>query len=402
MTATCQTHAPAHGPPILSEGLRLFFPAAALHALVSPLFWIAAYGAGAAFAGDIPSSQWHAHEMLFGTYGAALAGFLTSAMAEWTDTAPRRGRALLVLLAPWLLARLVGLAGLAALMPLAALADLCFLGLLFWYVARALVARGSRRHTSFALWVGLLWAAELGIRLAWAMERYDLSALLIQASLAIFLIFLSLSIARINVVVVNLALDPSGETTPYRPHPGRQNLTAGLVALYSVAALALPRSLVPAWLALAAGAAFFDRLAEWFIGRAALKSHVLAMAGANAFAGLGLVAVGLAGLDAPVSGPTGFHLMAVAGLGLAVLSVFTIAGLRHTGRPLALPWQAHAAFALMGLAGLVRTVPELGFGQGLLGAHHLIAALLWSAAFGVWLWAFLPMMLRPSLEARAC
>ena len=49
-----------------------------------------------------------------------------------------------------------------------------------------------------------------------------------------------IAIARINVVIINLALDPSGETTPYRPHPGRQNLTAALVAVYAIAALVAP------------------------------------------------------------------------------------------------------------------------------------------------------------------
>src|SRR5690606_10440647 len=129
----------------------------------------------------------------------------------------------------------------------------------------------------------------------------------------------------------------------YRPHPGRQNLTASLVAVYALAALAMPDSLVPAYLALAAAAAFFDRLAEWFIGRAVLRTEVLALAGANAFAGGGFLLVGLANLGAPVAVASGLHMLAVGALGLAVLGVLIIAGLRHTGRPLLLPWQAKAA-----------------------------------------------------------
>ena len=38
---------------------------------------------------------------------------------------------------------------------------------------------------------------------------------------------------------------------------------------------------MPAWLALAAAAAFLDRLAEWFIGRAVLRAEVLALAGSG-------------------------------------------------------------------------------------------------------------------------
>lgn len=137
--------------------------------------------------------------------------------------------------------------------------------------------------------------------------------------------------------------------------------------------------MAPAFLALAAGAAFFDRLAEWFIGPAVLKTEVLGLAGANLMAGLGFLVVGLSGLGAPVSAHTGLHLLSMGSLGPAVISVFIIAGLRHTGRDLVLPPQAHWALGLMLLAALVRTLPELGIGDGLLGFHYVPAALLWRA-----------------------
>jgi uncharacterized protein involved in response to NO len=211
-----------------------------------------------------------------------------------------------------------------------------------------------------------------------------------------------LAIARINVVVINLALDPGGETTPYRPHPGRQNLTAGLVALYAIAALLAPGSIVPAYLALAAAAAFFDRLAEWFIGIAVFRAHVLALAGANLFAGAGFTVIGLAGLGAPLSPTTGLHILSVGSLGLAVLSVFIIAGLRHTGRSLTLPWQARGALVLMTGAGLVRVLPELGFAQAAFASHYSVSATLWSAAFALWLLGFIPVLRHPLLEADHC
>jgi uncharacterized protein involved in response to NO len=388
--------------PWLSEGLMLFFPVAACHAVLLPLAWVTLFAFALPFANDVPASQWHAHEMIFGTYGAALAGFLTSAVPEWTDTPPRRGWALLVLLFLWLPGRIIGLVGLDALIAVAAVTDLAFLGLLFWYVLKALIERGSTRHSSFAVWVGLLWFMELAIRLAWFTGATDISARLLHAALVIFLIFFSLAVARINVVVINLALDPSGTTTPYRPHPGRQNLAAGLVTLYSVVALAAPDSAVPAYLALATGAAFFDRLTEWFIGSAVFRTQVLALAGANLFAGIGFVMIGLSGLGAPLSPTSGLHMLSVASLGLAVLSVFIIAGLRHTGRPLDLPWQAHAAVALMTAAGLVRVLPEIGIGSFLFGSHYILSASLWSSAFALWLIGFLPLFRHPLKTADHC
>lgn len=387
-------------PPILlDEGLRLLFPAAAIHGALWPLVWTMIYGLDLPLAHDIPVSQWHAHEMIFGTYGMALAGFLTTAVPEWTDTARRRGRDLLLLVGLWLPGRLAGLVGADALAGITGLTDAAFLLLLTWYIGKPMLDRRSTRHLSFPIWCGLFTAIEIAIRVAWIAEAYELSSQLLGAALAVFLVFFSLSVARINVAVINLALDPSRETTPYRPHPGRQNLAAGLVALYAVSLLALTNSAAPAFLALAAGAAFLDRLAEWFIGRAVLKSEVLGLACANLMAGLGFFVIGAAGLGAPVSATTGQHLLSMGSLGLAVISVFVIAGLRHTGRALRLPAQAHWALGLMLLAALARTLPELGIGSELVGPHYALGALLWAAALGVWLHGFLPYLLAPSLPS---
>lgn len=386
--------------PLLAEGLMLFFPVAALHAAASPLLWIAAFGYQPPFAGAVPATQWHAHEMIFGAYGAALAGFLASAIPEWTGTAPRRGRWLLMLLALWLPGRVVGLLGAEALLLPALLADSAFWGLLVATVAAPVLAR--RRGGSFLAWLCVLAAAQAAVKAAWWLDETVLAARLLHAALAVFVVLLSLALTRIAVVVINLALDPSGETTPYRPHPGRRNLSGFLAAVQGAAALLLPDSLVGAWLALAAGAAFLDRLAEWFVGRAALRTEVLALGAANGFAGLGFLALGLAGLGAPISQGAGLHLLAVAGLGMAVMAVFVIAGLRHSGRDLVLPRSARAAFALMAAAGLVRILPELWPGLALPGGHHLIAALLWAAAFGTWLAGFLPLLLRPVGVGEGC
>ncbi|MBN9052199.1 MAG: NnrS family protein, partial [Rhizobiales bacterium] len=57
--------------PILAEALRLFFPLAAAHGALLPFLWVVAGGYALPFAADIPPAQWHAHEMIFGTYGMA-------------------------------------------------------------------------------------------------------------------------------------------------------------------------------------------------------------------------------------------------------------------------------------------------------------------------------------------
>ncbi|MBO9653864.1 MAG: NnrS family protein [Agrobacterium tumefaciens] len=390
--------------PILSEALRLFFPLAALHGAVWPFLWIVIGGYDLPFGDAVPPSQWHAHEMIFGTYGMALAGFLGSAVPEWTDTRAASGSTLLALAGLWLPGRLIGFAGGDAWSLPAGFFDLAFLLALSALIGRAMLARRTTKHLAFLIWLLLFTAAEAAVRYAWWSGDTDLASRCLEAALCIFIVLFSLSAARINVVVLNLALDPTGGTTPYRPHPGRQHMAGAMVTLYMAAKLFFPQSDVCAWLALAAGAAFFDRLAEWFIGRAVFKTEVLLLGLGNAFAGAGFLALGATRLGFSVPPAAGLHLLSVGALGCAVMAVFIIAGFRHTGRDLAhLPWQAHAAAGLMVMAGLIRILPEFDFAAILSPYHHGLSAIVWAASFGVWLQGFLPFMRAPGMdEAGAC
>lgn len=385
-------------PPLLSEPLRLFFPIAALHAALWPFLWIVVDGYALPLAHDIPSAQWHAHEMIFGTFGMALAGFLGSAVPEWTDTRPLRGKRLVALALLWLPGRIVGLLGWDEANMAAGVLDVLFFVALLVIIMRPMVERRSTRQLAFAFWLTVFIASEGAIRIAWQQGEYELSSRLLEAAICIFVVFFSLAATRINVVVINLALDPTGATSPYRPHPGRRHTASAMVTAYMLASITLPGSLVAGWFALAAGAAFFDRLAEWFIGKAALKAEVLTLALANAFCGAGFLALGASRLGADLPPVAGLHLLAVGGLGLAIVAVLIIAGLRHTGRDLrTLPWQAHAAILLATLAVIIRTVPEFGLTPMLFGLHHAFGAIVWAAAFAVWLHGFLPFLLRPTL-----
>ncbi|HYD68941.1 NnrS family protein, partial [Azospirillum sp.] len=76
---SCPTvrHPPALMTVLGDEGLRLFFPLAALHAALWPFLWVVVHGFQLPFAGALPPGLWHAHELIFGSYGAALIGFIT-------------------------------------------------------------------------------------------------------------------------------------------------------------------------------------------------------------------------------------------------------------------------------------------------------------------------------------
>src|SRR5487761_1252868 len=127
-------------PALLSRGFRPFFLAAGLWALVALALWIAMLTGGRALPSRFDPLSWHIHEMLFGFIAAAVAGFLLTAIPNWTGRRPVGGGPLAVLVGLWLLGRVACL--ISALMPawLAIAADLSFLVVLAGVAPREVVA----------------------------------------------------------------------------------------------------------------------------------------------------------------------------------------------------------------------------------------------------------------------
>lgn len=378
------------------EGFRLFFPLAALHVAVWPFLWVVVHGLDLPFARTIPPGIWHAHEMIVGGFGAALLGFITTAVPEWTDTPRLRGAPLFRLAALWSIARLIGLFGADALMPIAALADMAWLAYLILYVAGVSMRKRTTRLSGFLFWMTALFLAEAATRAFLYIGEIDLGQRSVHLAGYVFLGLLGLALARITVPVTNLILDPSETTSPFRPHPGRLNLAPGLVAIMIAGEIAGLSSAVTGYLMIAAGAAFLDRVAEAFVGREAVRSELAVLAGSSALAGTGLLLTGAARLGAPFSEVTGLHSAFMGGLGLGVLGVLSIAGLLHTGRPLRFAPATRIALSLCVAGTVLRVVPELGFMTELAGPHYAIASTVWAASFLLWLKTYWPALSDPT------
>ncbi|KGJ08705.1 NnrS family protein (plasmid) [Paracoccus versutus] len=376
------------------EGFRLFFPLAALHAGLWPLVWVGLWSFDLPLARQIPAGIWHANEMIFGAWGAALLGFLTTAAPEWSDTPRLRGRPLWVLAALWGLARIAGLLGADLLVLPAMLADLAWLVLLLAYLLKVSLRQRTTRLLSFAGWLFALALAGLMARMAMLAGQAEAAAEWLRVAGLVFLGLLSLALARISVPVTNIVLDPSESTSPFRPHPGRLNLSAGLVALALAGQVAGLSPAVAGFLWIAAGAAFMDRMAEGFVGAEAFRAEIMVLMAAAGFAGAGLLGLGAAALGAPWAEAGPLHLALMGGLGLGVLAVLAIAGRFHTGQGLGLNRPTRAAFVLAGLAVLLRALPEMGLMPWPPGPLHLLAALLWAAAFLLWLADYWPAIRR--------
>lgn len=368
------------------EGFRLFFPLSAFYAALFPLLWVLAWGFDLPLAKTVPPSLWHAHEMLIGAFGAALIGFITTAAPEWTDTPPPRGRPLWTLAALWGIGRCVGLFGWDAIGIIGAFADLTWMiALTVW-----LIFLSWQRHTdrliAFVFWVVILTACLAIVRFGFWNGDVHLAQQGVHLVGFAFLGLLGLALSRITVPVTNLILDPTERTSPFRPHPGRLHLAPGLIMVAMIGQIMGFSETVSAWLVVAAGAAFMDRVGEAFIGRDIVSAEILMIAGSSALAGGGLLLAGAAMLGAPWPEVAGLHIALMGGLGLGVYAVFCIAGLLHTGHTLGLTVSARIGAIVLIVSTAMRVAPD--FGYTLAGPTHAIASFGWATAFMIWINSF--------------
>lgn len=379
---------------LTEEALRLFFPLAALHGALWPLMWTWLFALDLPGRSALPATLWHAHEMTFGTFGAALLGFILTAVPEWTGTRRAGPCLILVLAGAWALARFAGFIGADWANPVAAIADIAWLAALVGFVLRAGLRARTTALGGFAVWLGAMLISEAVFRAGIVTHDADLAGGALWIALLAFAALLSLALARIAPAITNRILDPSRVTAPFRPHPGRRHLAAGLLAGLLAAELAGASAAVTGYLAIAAGAAFFDRVSESFIGKAFFRLEILALAGSAAFAGAGLVLIGCGRLGAGGLEIAGVHVLSMGGLGIAVLGVFSIAGKLHTGQELGLsPWM-WAAFALLMSAVLLRALPAIGVVPP--GPAHGLASIAWASAFLIWIRLYWPAFSKPS------
>ncbi len=92
--------------PFLRGGFRPFFFGAATWAVIAIALWLCELAGAIALPTGFEAVAWHRHEMLFGFVGAAVAGFLLTAIPNWTGRLPIAGKPLLALFGLWAAARL--------------------------------------------------------------------------------------------------------------------------------------------------------------------------------------------------------------------------------------------------------------------------------------------------------
>jgi len=377
------------GPALFSYGFRPFFLGGAVWAALAILLWLPQYFGELTLPTALGPLDWHVHEMIFGYVSAVIAGFLLTAIPNWTGRLPVNGYTLAALAGLWVAGRIAIFSSAVIGEDLAAVVDIAFLTVLAAAATREITAGKNWRNLRVLVMLLVLIAGNIVFHLEviWrGSANYG---------------------ARIGVAaVVALIMLIGGRIVPsftrnwlVRMNPGRLPqpfgrfdafaLAAGIAAL--VAWIALPQHAVTGVLALVAGALQSVRLARWAGDRTFADRLVLILHVAYAFVPLGFLFLGAAILwpaDFPTS--AALHAWTAGAFGLMTLAVMTRASLGHTGRDLV----ASIPTQLIYLAALVAVLARIAaaFAPSVLLLH--LAGFAWVAAFAGFAAAYGPLLLR--------
>lgn len=377
------------GPAIFSYGFRPFFLGGAIWAVLAMLLWIFSLTLGLSVGGAYGALNWHAHEMVFGFSSAVLAGFLLTAVPNWTGRLPVSGMPLAILFGAWLLGRLVFLNPEITNLYLAVGIESLFLAMLLFICAREIIAGHQWKNLKVLIAVGVVTFANIAFHYL-ALSGGNV-AVANRIGVSAYVLLIMLIGGRIIPSFTRNWLNKTGSTL----FPVPFNRYDGLCILVGVAAslswVTIPESTLTAVLAIITAILHTIRLYRWRGWTVAREKLLLVLHVAYAFVPAGYIAIACAALG-KLNPFSALHVMTVGVIGCMMLAVMTRATRGHTGRPLTATLTTQIAYLCVILAAIIRPFAEMmpNFFHTFLAG----SALLWMLGFGLYVLEYGPMLTR--------
>ena len=381
------------GPALFGFGFRPFFLFGALWAAMAMVLWIMALSGALDLPTRFDPVSWHAHEFLFGYLGAVLAGFLLTAVPNWTGRLPLVGWPLAAMFALWGAGRAAVLV--SALLPpgIAAVIDLAFPLVLGATILREIVAGRNWRNLMVLGLLAVFTLANAIFHLEAARGEYAAQGTGLRLGLATAIMMIGVIGGRIIPSFTRNWLAREGRDA--RPTPPMQRFDKA-VLLASIAALLLwvflPFDTITAAALLALGLLHLVRLSRWQGHQTGAEPLVWVLHLSYAFIPLGAVGLGIAGLTGGGGSAAAQHLWMAGAIGSMTLAVMTRATLGHTGHPLLADRATLAIY--LSLFGAVAA----RLGAELLPMLTHVSGLLWLFAFGGFALVYGPLLLRTNAK----
>ncbi len=385
-------------PPILRGGFRPFFLGGALWAVIALVLWLGVLAGQITIPTTFDALAWHRHEMLFGFVGAVIAGFLLTAIPNWTGRLPIAGAPLASLFGLWLAGRMAMLFS-ATLGPVvAAVVDTGFYFVLAGVAAREVIEANNRNVPI----VGLL----LLFGIANALDHLAAAGILADPTLpwrlAVALVTLMISLigGRIVPSFTRNWLAKCGVTQGLPGQPNRFDLVAiGLSALGLIAWIAGPSGWLPGTLLAVAAAAQAIRLARWKGWKAVRDPLVLVLHVGYLWIPIGLTLLSASQFGQWVIQSAAVHALTAGAMGTMILAVMTRATLGHTGRELRAGPTTQVIYLLVTAGAAMRVAASLGALDYRMGME--VAGFCWLGSFVLFIFNYGPILFAPRLGEKS-
>jgi len=375
------------GPAFLSHGFRPFFFLGSCFAVLAIPLWLAAYTHGYAIGDD--AMRWHMHEMAFGYLAVIVAGFLMTAIPNWTGRLPVMGLPLLFFVLVWISGRIAMFASNGIVV---AAIDSAFLILLAGFAWREVLSGKNWRNLPICLFVSLF---ALGNILFHLEPDFDLPVGIGQrVGLAIAVMLMSLIGGRIIPSFTINWMKKSGVrplSSPFGPFDKTVLLATGLTMIGWIAA---PDQVFAGLALLIVGGLHLVRLARWRGWVTFAEPLVVILHIAYAWLVAALLAMGSAIVRPDLVTPSlALHVLTAGAIGQLTMAVMTRASLGHCGRALEAGFGTVAIYALIFLGAMTRVAgPFTALDYSLV---MTVSGALWISGFLLFAILYGPMLFTP-------
>lgn len=389
-SSSADTGRPALAPFAL--GFRPFFLGAGLAALALMAAWLGVWTGALTPAPYFDVINWHAHEMLFGYTAAVIAGFLLTAVRNWSGVDTLNGAPLAALVGLWLLARILffvpALPGWAL-----ALIDLAFLPVLALSLLRPILAGSNKANRVLLLLLGVMFVANALMHL----QALGLTAGTARTGMLLMLDTVLILILMISGRVLPFFTEAVLACSQCRRSRGIE-LATFLTLLGMLAADVAGWAQAAGVMALAAALVQLVRVAGWYKPGIGSLPILLVLYVAYAWVVGGLLLKGLAGFGL-LAPNLALHALTIGVIGGFTLGMMARVALGHTGRMMQSSRLTNLGFVLLNLGALVRVFPPL-----LLPDHYtlwvVLSGLLWIGAFAAFVWVYAPVLVQARVDGK--
>ncbi len=389
MATTAEKMRAYNGLKLLQRGFRPFFLSAGVFAAFAMPLWVLILAFDVELASSLSGRSWHLHEMLFGYLTAVIAGFLLTAIPNWTGRLPVIGRSLGLLWGIWLAGRLVMLFS-QAIPFTAAVVDSAFLVVFAAVLWREILAGKNIKNIPVCLIVSLLATGNIAFHILSLSDNS--TAMAERLGLGMIAILISLiggrivpSFTRNWMMKQNITPLP----TPF-DRIDKVGLAAGVAAI--VMWIAFTDHLINGVLFALAAVLYLYRISRWR-GLACQRERLVLILHIGYLwlpIWFSLMAFSILFPDM-LSQATALHALAAGAIGTMTIAVVTRASLGHSGQALTADFWTSMIYLLIVSGAILRISAEwLPIDFTLVAS---IAGAMWSAGFALFVITYGPMLL---------